>query len=242
MEPQANAHGSSAPYARNLGGVINAPTPNLSQFRPRGFGLSNNVFPESLPNQELFYTQPGWPLEKRNAAVRVSARKGRIGFSLRDTPLTIKARAAAKHGLSVEEYERYSHPFSPTRIALLTVSGAEAASAGTPAATSEVIEQALQTALPDARLPTRPEAKVVGVKLAAGDALDGSEAGTFAATVAGALTRDELALLDSGLDIMELSLKAGDLSAMIERYALVPGKVRAGRGGGGLFATCGAVV
>lgn len=28
VEPQKNAHGSSAPYARNLGGVITAPYPN----------------------------------------------------------------------------------------------------------------------------------------------------------------------------------------------------------------------
>jgi hypothetical protein len=41
--PEANAHGSSNPYKRNLGGVITAHTPNLSNFKPRGYGVGNGL-------------------------------------------------------------------------------------------------------------------------------------------------------------------------------------------------------
>ena len=182
------------------------------------------MFPESRPNEELYYTQPGWPLEKRNAAVRVSARKGRLGFSLKDTPLTIKARSAAKHGMSVEEYERYSDPFSPSRIALLTATGAEAAAA--PGAPPREVEEALELALPGARLPDRPEAKAVALRLATGDGLSGAEAGTFAAAVAAALSPAELALMESGPDAGELAARVAEYDAMIERYSRIAGKVR----------------
>ena len=39
--PEPLVSGSSAPYARSLGGVIAAPTPNQSSVKPRGWGLGN---------------------------------------------------------------------------------------------------------------------------------------------------------------------------------------------------------
>ena len=39
----ANSHGSSAPYKRNVGGVTTSHTPNLSSYRPRGYGLGNGL-------------------------------------------------------------------------------------------------------------------------------------------------------------------------------------------------------
>lgn len=89
IQPQKNSVGGSAPYDRNLGGVISEFTPNLSQYRPRGFGLSNCVFPDSQVNEERFYTQPGWPLDPRNSQQWT----GRVApFTLRDTPLTLRAK------------------------------------------------------------------------------------------------------------------------------------------------------
>lgn len=238
-EPIANAHGSSAPYARNVGGVIAAPTPNLSQFRPRGYGLGNGVFPESKPHEELYYTQPGWPLDKRNPANRPTGRKARIGFSLKDTPLTIKARAAAKHGMSVAEYERYSDPFSPSRVAALLAGGAP----GGPGAVTPGERDALAAALPGAELPADPGAARVAAALAAGDAIPSDISGTFAAAVAEALTPAEEAFLSAGHDASELTSKAAQYQDMIDRYAGgAGGKVRTARsrqtGGGSCVYLC----
>lgn len=213
--PQANASGSSAPYARNLGGVIAAPTPNLSTFRPRGYGLSNGVFPESKPHEELYYTQPGWPLDKRNGGVRPTGRKARIPFSLKDTPLTLKARAAAKHGMSVGDYERYSDPFSPSRVAALLAGGAPGGPAGVGAAERD----ALAAALPGAELPTDPAQARVAAALASGDGVPRDVPGTFAAAVSSVLTPEEEALLGSGADAGELVSKAAGYQDMIDRYA-----------------------
>jgi hypothetical protein len=214
-EPLANAAGSSAPYARSLGGVISAPTPNLSQFRPRAYGESNNVFPESKPNEELYYTQPGWPLDKRNAALRPGGRKGRVGWSLKDTPLTIKARAAAKHGMSVADYERYSDPFSPSRVAALLAGGAP----GGPGAVTDGERDALAAALPGAELPTDPAAARVAAALAAGDAVPSDAPGTFAAAVSSTLTPEEEAFLGCGHDAVDLVGRAAQYQEMIDRYA-----------------------
>jgi NADH:ubiquinone oxidoreductase subunit len=43
MSPQANNAGSSAPYTRNLGGVVAAHTPNQTGHKPRGYGLGNGL-------------------------------------------------------------------------------------------------------------------------------------------------------------------------------------------------------
>ena len=123
--PQANSAGSSAPYERNLGGVVSEYTPNLSQYRPRGYGLDNGVFPDSKPNEERYYTQPGtcelarvvcvvvlhspfthvsagWAVDPRNKQ-RWPGREKR--FSLLDTPLTLRAKAAARAGVSLADLE-----------------------------------------------------------------------------------------------------------------------------------------
>jgi NADH:ubiquinone oxidoreductase subunit len=124
FEPEANAHGSSAPYKRNLGGVINSHTPNLSLYRPRGYGLGNGLSGGSEPFEELYYTQPGWPLDARNKQTR---QKRVLPFSLRDTPLSIKQKEAGRSGLALEDYSKSR--------ALLTAAGApEAATASQEAA------------------------------------------------------------------------------------------------------------
>lgn len=43
LAPVANSHGSSAPYTRNVGGVIAPHKPNMSSYRPRGYGLGNGL-------------------------------------------------------------------------------------------------------------------------------------------------------------------------------------------------------
>lgn len=225
--PLANSAGSSAPYARNLGGVIAAPTPNLSQFRPRGYGLGNEVFPESKPDEELYYTQPGWPLDKRNARVAPSGRKARMPFSLRDTPLTIKARAAAKHGMSVAAYERFSDPWSSSRVAALVAGPRAHGGAEGDGALDAEQRDALAEALPGAELPADAAQARVVAALVAGDGVPRDAPGTFAAAVGSVLTPEEEELLGRGLDASELVAQAAGYQDMIDRYAGgAGGKVR----------------
>lgn len=115
--PLANSEGSSAPYARNLGGVISAFVPNLSQYRPRAYGMGNNVFPDSKPNEELFYTQPGYPLDKRNKQVK---QQRKLSFTLKDTMQTMRYKDAARAGMTPDEYDMAADPSSPAKVALLT--------------------------------------------------------------------------------------------------------------------------
>ena len=125
-EPRALAAGSSAPYTRATGGVVD-PTlqPNKSNCKPRGWGLGNGLAEGSKPFEYGPWTQPGHPLDPRNLklrAVAVRARQARLGFSLLDTPLTLLAKKAAREGLSIEDYAMYVDPESATHM-LIKVTG-----------------------------------------------------------------------------------------------------------------------
>jgi len=120
-EPLKNAHGSSAPYSRNLGGVITKPVPNYSQYRPRGYGLGNGI--GSRPNEEHYWTQPGYPTDPRNTDRFVSSRRQRLRFTLQDTPLTLQAKEASKANLSLQDYQRYTDDDHPTKALLLLTGG-----------------------------------------------------------------------------------------------------------------------
>ena len=76
----------------------------------------------SAPGEELFYTQPGNPLDaRRNATSRPPRRQ--LPFSLLDTPETLRAKAAGRAGLSVAGYEQQ-------QLAGTTASAGSAAAAG----------------------------------------------------------------------------------------------------------------
>ena len=194
---QEVAAGSSAPYARSLGGVVtpNAP-PNLTQVRPRGWGLGNGI--GSAPNAEGAYTQPGFPTDKRNthAAAR-AARAARLGFSLTDTPLTLAARASARAGVALADFARYVDDESPTKRILLLHPHA------TPAEVRARAEELDVTAvLP----PTDPRQRSLALRLAAGVA---PPTDAYDAALAAALTPAEL-------DARHLD--AGDVLAEAARY------------------------
>lgn len=53
--------------------------------------------------EEKYYTQPGYPRDSRNATAFQSSRRHRVAFSLKDTPLTLEAKAAANAGMTLEE-------------------------------------------------------------------------------------------------------------------------------------------
>ncbi len=222
------AHGSSAPYKRNLGGVISTHYPNLSQYRPRAYGLNNGHFPESQVNEELGYTQPGYPLDKRNTT-RFSGRRQRMKFTLKDTPLTLQAREATRYGLSIEEYQRFTDDDSPTKALLLlgetdrksleALAASNNNSSGSAMTPSSVGESVLMEAA--AAIPSEADKKALAVRLAHGLSPVGNETGTFAAAASEVLTADEEALLASGAEVDELKEEAAKYQRFIEDYEAI---------------------
>lgn len=90
---------TDATYERNLGHMAKdfVHTPNLSHHRPRGFGLGNGLqggAAASAPNEEAFYTQPGFPTDPRYKGLKAKAKRS---WTLKDTPegLDAKLRLAA---------------------------------------------------------------------------------------------------------------------------------------------------
>jgi NADH:ubiquinone oxidoreductase subunit len=226
VEPLQNSQGSSAPYARNLGGVIAPPSPNHTQSRPRGYGLGNGIW--SAPFEESYWTQPGYPTDKRNRATHVSARRGRLGFSLRDTPLTIQAKAAARAGLSLEEYQAVADESHPTRALLLLTGGqvsredaadlVAAARQGGGGGDGALIEEAL------AGIPEDMTKRDQALRLAVNVPLSKEDVGSLASAIASVLTAEEQTLLDEGLDIEGLRDRAGVHQAIIDEYKLIDTK------------------
>lgn len=197
-EPLANAVGSSAPYARNVGGVITAHTPNLSQYRPRGFDQANNIFPDSQPNEELFYSQPGYPMDKRNKQLK---QPRKLSFTLRDTPLTLRDKAAARAGMTPEEYDMASDPSLPARVALLAAKDA---------------------------LPASSPFAGLAEKLSKGDGeghnLDYSaerRMGTFAAAKHEALSAEEEEFLEQGYEEAQLMETVAQYQRYIDDYSKI---------------------
>ena len=202
-EPLANALGSSAPFARNLGGVQSAFVPNLSQMRPRGFGLDNgmgsNSGTRSRVNEELFYTPPGYPLASggRNRERFASARRARMRFSLLDTPLTLQAKGAARAGLSLDEFQRFTDDDHPTKALLLLTGGSIsreegariAASAAESGDAGALVEEALSG------MPAEPAKRDLAARLALALPVTRGDRDSFAAAAAAELSAEEAAVI-----------------------------------------------
>lgn len=234
-QPIANTCGSSAPYKRNLGGVINAFNPNLSQFRPRGWGVGNGLKGGSAPHEELYYTQPGYPLDKRNPTRHIS-RGGRVGFTLTDTPASLAAKQAVRFGMSPAEHAKYSDP-APSVTQVLALAESSAVEKGDAAAQTMI--DGLVSAQPELAaydLPVEAGKRRLATYLALGKGHARSwgkdvEAGTFAAAVHEVLTPEEEAFLDAsgGVTAEDLLLDVQKYQGMIDAYAGVTNnKVRAG--------------
>ena len=204
--PLAGALGSSAPFARNLGGVQAAFTPNLSQFRPRGFGLDNgmgsNSGTRSRVNEEAFYTPPGYPLAAggANRSRFASARRARMRFSLLDTPLTLQAKGAARAGLSLDEFQSFTDDEHPTKALLLLTGGSIsreegariAASAAESGDAGALVEEAL------AGMPAEPAKRDLAARLALSLPVTRADKGSFAAAAAAELSAEEAAAVAEG--------------------------------------------
>jgi len=224
--PLAIAHGSSNPYKRNLGGVVAEPhTPNLSNFRPRGYGEGNGLEGGSVAGEERYYTQPGWAMDPRNPATRRSSRAARLGFTLADTPATLRARTAARAGLSPEDLERYTSNDSEVRIALITSPSAGVSSGAAPPDGSMAAVVAA-VGLPEDPVKREFAARVAGGTGHARPWSKELEAGTFAAAVSEVLTPEEEAFLAAGHDEDDLLTAIAQYQGYIDAYARVPVKVR----------------
>lgn len=205
--PQANAHGSSAPYKRSLGGVVSAFTPNLSQFRPRGYGVGNGLTGGSKPGEELYYTQPGWPLDKRNGSYRV---RRDLGFTIADSVPTLRAKEAARLGVTAEAYERK----------LLEGTGVPTPDEAARMRFDAAVEGALA-----GKAPHEVDAASYAAAMDAG--FKAAESGTFEAAVSAALTPEEEAFLDEGHDEDALLTTIGRYQRIADEYAGVPNKTAA---------------
>jgi len=103
VPPKHNSVGSSAPYARALGGVVSEHVPNTTQMRSRGWGVGNGLAEGTRPfDPPRFWTQPGFPTDPRNRALFKSSR--RVSFTLGDTPASLLARSAAEAGMSLRDF------------------------------------------------------------------------------------------------------------------------------------------
>lgn len=224
VQPVANAWGSSAPYERNLGGVINEHTPNLSSFRPRGYNLGNGLAGGSKPNEELYYTQPGFPMDKRNSTRR-AARASRIGWTLADTPLTLRAKEATRAGVSLEEYEQYTNPESATNQALvLMAKGVNMEMAESVATASRAEMGALDSPLMDrVNIPADPKRRQLALRLATGTGHSRPELeeGTFAAARTEVLSAEDEAFLSSAPSEDGLLGTIAQYQDYIDSYATV---------------------
>lgn len=197
-EPLANTSSGDAPYARNLGGVISSFVPNLSQYRPRAYGQSNNVFPDSKPNEELFYTQPGYPLDKRNKQWR---QQRKLSFTLKDNTQSLRTKDAARSGMTPEEYEMASDLSSPARIALL----------------------AAKDALPQGSVLSELASKLEKGDGSARNIDFSKEQGTFAAARHEVLTADEEEFLELGYEESVLLNTMAQYQMYIDDYSKIRG-------------------
>lgn len=96
MQPQQISVGADTPYDRNLGGVVTPHEMNPSQKRPRGYGLGNMINTKPLrseANVEEYYTQPGWPLDKRHVQP-----KRDVQWSLLETADSFRGRRERELG------------------------------------------------------------------------------------------------------------------------------------------------
>lgn len=200
------------------------------QLRPRGYGLGNGIEDSnaigSAPGQEAFYTQPGHPLDKRNATRFTSERSRRVGFTLRDTPLTLQAKAAARTGLSLDKFQLYTDDSRPTK-ALLQLTGGSIGSAeaeqlvaesGAPA-DSEAAMAFLEAA---AGIPSDAKERELAVALATNNGAGFIT--SFAQEASALLTAEEQAAINAGMDTAQLMNEAAKYQKYIDDYKDIKGR------------------
>jgi hypothetical protein len=224
-EPLTIALGSSAPYSRNLGGVISEFTQNLSMMRPRGYGLDNGAGSQSgnrsQINEELYYTPPGYPLNGKNKSRFTSTRRARMRFSLLDTPLTLQAKGAARAGLSLDEFQKFTDDDHPTKALLLLTGGhisreegaRIAASAAESGDAGALVEEAL------AGVPEDSAKRDFAARLALSLPVTDKDESSVAAESAKVLTSEESTILKENISFEALREQALVNQKYIEAYA-----------------------
>ena len=223
--PLTVALGSSAPYSRNLGGVISEFTQNLSMMRPRGYGLDNGAGSQSgtrsKVNEELYYTPPGYPLNSKNKSRFTSARRARMRFSLLDTPLTLQAKGAARAGLSLDDYQKFTDDDHPTKALLLLTGGHISREEGARIAASAA-ESGDAGALVEEALAGVPEDSVkrdFAARLALSLPVTEKDESSLASEAAKVLTPEESTVLKENLSFEALREQALVNQKYVEAYA-----------------------
>jgi hypothetical protein len=157
-------------------------------------------------------------MDPRNASRRPSARAERVTFSLRDTPLTLAAKEAARANISLEEYSRFTDDDSPTKALLLATDGQATVE------DARAIADAVN-ASPDERMlllegaegvPTDPAKRELALRLARGEAASVADAGTFASEARAALTAEESAVAALGVTIDDLKTEAAKWQGIVD--------------------------
>jgi hypothetical protein len=195
----------------------------LTQYRPRAFDQSNNVFDDHKVNESLYYTQPGNPLDPRNPNRGISKRSARLGFSLRDTPVTIRKKEANRAGVSVEEYQAYTDGLSPTRTLIVASKGDPSELQSAIEAKDELVGEALshggQELLPKSQTEWK-RALLMSTKTGHARSWGAEvEKGTLAAEVRAALTKDETEFLETnGVDEEPLISNLVKYNSFIDSY------------------------
>jgi hypothetical protein len=222
-KPAKLAEGVHTPYERNLGGVIAKPGPNMTQYRPRAFDQSNNVFDDHKVNESLYYTQPGNPLDPRNPNRGMPSRSARLGFSLRDTPVTIRKKEANRAGVSVEKYQAYTDGLSPTRTLIVASKGSPSVLQSAIDAKDELVGEALahggQELLPTTQVEWK-RALLMSTKTGHARPWGADvELGTLAAEVRSALSKEESDFLDTnGVDEEPLIANLVKYKSFVDSY------------------------
>lgn len=160
----------------------------------------------SKPGEELFYTQPGYPLDKRNASARP---RRDLGFTLADTVPTLRAKEAGRLGLSADAYEKQ----------LLEGKGAPSDDDASFLRFKTAVDSKLSGVKPG-------ELDDAKIKAAFGAGVQAAFSGTFDAAVSKTLTREEEAFLEEGHDADALLDKIAQYQRIADEYAAVPNKVR----------------
>lgn len=205
-KPLEIAKGSSAPYERNVGGVIAPHTPSYSSHKPRGYGVGNGLAGGSKPGENFAYTQPGFPLDPRNPAIRL---KREPAPELTNSEAMRETKVASRLGMTREEYKAATNPEDAVFLAL-------------------GMGEQVRGALP------KDERKMALATLAAqctGHARSWGavEKGTFAAEAAELLSAEEEAVYYGGLSEDELAAKVAKYQLTIDEYRHVKDKsARAG--------------
>lgn len=166
----------------------------------------------SAPHEELFYTQPGNPLDARNA-VRRSQRSRTLGFTITDTVESLKAKEAVRAGLTPAEMEAYRDVESMAHYALV---------AGTPTERKALLPEALAADSATEEMALRL-AETTGHGRSWGTL---EKAGSLAAVLEARLTTAEKELLASGISEDDLLADVATYETMVQSYKAIGTKVR----------------